>query len=207
MESGDLDRREDLQKAFQHIFVTLRLAYDCAVDVFRTRNGFITLTNRTESEVPAYEFPISASVNENHIIDLINIENVFHGTNGSNLSSIVSLLGESQAPQIPPYYQFLALYRALEFMFANDDKALTLRINSEAEHFAGLMRDGQTAAGAMAELRNRCAHGKSRGEFIPLSGLLYNEPGIGKIVAIFQRIVANELTRQYGMTIWTNEAR
>ncbi len=53
----------------------------------------------------------------------------------------------------------------------------------------------------MVELRNRCAHSKSRGSFVPLNGLLYEEQGIHQIVAIMRWILAEEMTRRYGLTM------
>lgn len=184
------------------MLATLRLCYDNATDVIRGGDGFIDLMNQTNSATPVYQFPILTKIDENHVVDVGNVARVFCQTFTKEIAPLISLLGEGQFPEIPPHYRFLSLYRALEVMFGDDKtKALASRFNAEAHQFVGLIRPGQTVDGAMAELRNRCAHGKSRGSFVPLSGLVYEEKGIHQIVAIMRRIVADEMTHRYGLTM------
>jgi hypothetical protein len=196
-----VDRSRALHQAFDHILATLRLCYDQTADVIRIGDHFISLMNQTESSTPIYEFPITPTFNEDHVVDVGNVARVFCQTGTKEIAPLISLLGEGQFPQIPPHYRFLSLYRALEVIFGADNKALAARLNVESHQFVGLIRDGQSVGGAMAELRNRCAHGKSRGDYIPLSGLLYEEKGIHQIVAIMRRVVADEVTKRYGLTM------
>lgn len=200
-EGRNVDRSKALHQGFEHMLATLRLCYDTATDVVRNGDNFINLMNRTDSATPCYQFPITPTIDENHIVDVGNVARVFCQTGVREIAPLISLLGEGQFPQTPPHYRFLSLYRALELMFGDDKKALASRFNMEADKFVGLIRAGQKADGALAELRNRCAHGKSRGSFAPLSGLLYEEKGINQIVAIMRRIVADEMTLRYGLTM------
>ncbi len=202
-EGVGVDRSKALHQGFEHMLATLRLCYDSATDVIRHGDGFLNLMNQTGSATPVYAFPIASTINENHVVDVGNVARVFCQTWTKDTALLISLLGEGQFPQIPPHYRFLSLYRALEVMFGEDKKALASRLNREAHQFAGLVRAGQKADGAMAELRSRCAHGKSRGSFVPLSGLLYEEKGIHQIVAIMRRIVADEITQRHGLTMVT----
>ena len=196
-----VDRSKALHQAFEHMLATLRLCYDTATDVVRNGDGFINLMNETDSPTPVYQFPITLTINESHVVDVGNVAKVFCQTGTKEISPLISLLGEGQFPPIPPHYRFLSLYRALEIIFAADRSEMASRFNAEAHQFVGLVRNGQTVDGALAELRNRCAHGKSRGSFIPLSGLLYEEKGIHQIVTILRRIVADEMTKRYGLTM------
>jgi hypothetical protein len=200
-EGTGVDRSTELHQGFEHMLATLRLSYDIAADVVRSGDGFVNMMNRTEYSIPVYEFPIIPTIDETKVVDVGNVARVFCQTGTREIAPLMSLLGEGQFPQIPPHYRFLSLYRALEVISGNDKKAMADRLNSEANQFVGLIRPGQKADGAMAELRNRCAHGKSRGAFVPLSGLLYEERGIHQVVAIMRRIVANEMAQRYGLTI------
>ena len=196
-----VDRSKVLHQGFEHMLATLRLCYDTSTDVIRNGDGFINLMNQTESPTPLYQFPITPTIDDNYVVDVENVARFFCQTATKAIAPLISLIGEGQFPQIPPHYRFLSLYRALEIVFAGDRKAIASRLNAESHQFAGSIRNGQTADGALAELRNRCAHGQSRGSFIPLSGLLYEEKGIHQIVAVMRRIVADEMTKRYGLTM------
>lgn len=196
-----VDRRKALHQAFEHMLATLRLCYDAATDVIRIGDDFFNLMSQTKSPTPVYQFPITLMIDEKHVVDVGNVARVFCQTGTNEIAPLISLLGEGQFPQIPPHYRLLSLYRALEVIFAGDKKAMASRFNAEAHQFVELIRTGQTVDGAMVELRNRCAHGKSRGLSVPLSGLLYEEKGIHQIVASMRRIVADEMTKRYGLTM------
>ena len=193
------DRSKSLFQVFEHMLATLRLCNDANTDVVRNGDGFFSLMNQTDSPTPAYEFFITQKINSDYVVNVDNVARVFCQTLTIDVAPLIRLIGESQFSSIPPHFRFLSLYRALELMFSGDRMGMVSRFNAEAHQFDGLLRDGQSVDGALAELRTRCAHGKSRGSSAPLSGLSFGDKDIHQFVKIMRRLATDEVRKRFGV--------
>jgi hypothetical protein len=194
--SGHADQDKWLRQIMETSLTAIRLTYDQAAQPVYTSDGFLNLLQQTDDPNPNYRFPIKRFIHPEFRVNIRNVLGVFGAIHGPLTAPVAALLADAQYPSTPPHYAVLSLVRALELLWPEDadrDNILAAR----EDEFAALKLSTRPFRNALPEIRNRCAHGHSRGRTKPdpYVGVGYNNP-LRPLVRLLLSIVARGLNER-----------
>jgi hypothetical protein len=187
-----------LHTIFDHMISALRLSYDPACELIRF-DDFVQLgvCYEDDNAIPSLNVHIDLSISAEFRVQTDPIKDLFLRTYSPALRDIIALFAEGSSPHIPPQYRLLSLIRALELL-EPDVRQRENHLDRFETEFAQTKFSTRLFRNAIPELRNRCAHGLSRGSPNPIVGLgLAHQEQLNPVVAIIRTIVAQLLDEKH----------
>lgn len=189
---GHADFLNWMKFAIENSVSALRLSVQPNAMPFYNGDNFINVMYQSDDPEPAVPFEIGYSVNNEYKLDIGRVTGAFSAFCQKGVPRIAALLGESQVNFYPPQFKILSLMRALELLYPEPKHRDEIYLLFE-DSFASLNVSDKKLKNALPQIRNRCAHGKGRGDESPFVGIAYNEGKLSSLVSLLRNMV------MYGM--------
>lgn len=188
------DQNRWMRQIMETSLTAIRLTYDPSAEPVYSGHGFASLLRQSDDPEPEYAVTISYVNNSDWSIDINNVIGSYQQIHESLRSPVATLLAEGQIPSMPPHYRVLSLIRAAELLWP-DERIFNSILDTRNAEFLALNLSKRHFRSALAEIRTRCAHGRSRGRSNPhpYFGIGYNEQ-LGPLIKLLSSIIVQGLS-------------